>query len=188
MKRTLLSVPLIALLVLLQPPRVEATPVISAPFVTVAVGDTFLIPISITDAGDLAFFQFDLAFAPLIVSADPAGATPGPMLPADWFFASPGIVDNSGGNILGVSAFGSPFSGSGIIAYIEFTALEPGVSGLTFSNVFLNLSDQGFEILNGQITVTGAKAPEPATLALLTVALFAFGVRRRMNSRRGDEC
>src|ERR1700674_1394831 len=111
LKRTLLSLPLIALLVLLQPQRVEAIPVISAPFVTEAVGDTFAIPISITDAVDLAFFQFDLGFAPLIVSADAAGATPGAALPADWFFTSPGIVDNTGGNILGVSAFGSPFSG-----------------------------------------------------------------------------
>ena len=54
LKRALLSACLFALLVVLPPQRVEAT-VISAPFVTVAVGDTFLIPISITDAADLAF-------------------------------------------------------------------------------------------------------------------------------------
>jgi hypothetical protein len=179
LKRTLLSAYLIALLVMLQPQRVEAIPVLSAPFVTVAVGDTFAIPISITDAVDLAFFQFDLGFAPLIVMADPAGATPGAVLPGDWFFTSPGIVDNTGGQILGVSAFGSAFSGSGVIADIEFRALMAGVSPLTFSNVFLNLSDQGFDISNGQITVTGGgTVPEPTTLALLAIGLLAFGARR----------
>lgn len=174
LKRTLLSVCLIALLLVVQTQRVEATPVISAPFVTAAVGDTILIPISISDAADLAFFQFDLGFDALIVMADLAGATAGALLPADWFFTNPGIVDNVGGQILGVSAFGSAISGSGVIAYIEFKALSAGVSPLTFSNVFLNLSDQGFEVSNGQITV-----PEPTTLALLIIGLMAFGARRQ---------
>jgi hypothetical protein len=186
LKRTLLSACLIALLVLLQPQRVEAIPVLSAPFVTVAVGDTFTIEVSITDAVDLAFFQFDLAFAPLIVQADPAGATTGVALPGDWFFTSPGIVDNTGGWILGVSAFGSAFSGSGVVAEIEFTALTAGVSPLTFSNVFLNLFD-AFDVSNGQITVTGVTpVPEPTTLALLAIGLLAFGARRQSARARRD--
>lgn len=53
LKRTLSCLPLIALLVLVQP-RAEAVPVISAPFVTAAVGDAFLILISIIDSVDLA--------------------------------------------------------------------------------------------------------------------------------------
>jgi hypothetical protein len=184
-KRTLLVALLFALLVILAPTLVEADPIISAPFVTVGVGDTFTIPISISDAVDLESFQFDLFFAPLIVQANVAGATAGALLPADWFFTSPGFVDNTGGQILAVSAFGSMFSGSGVLANIDFTALAPGVSPLTFSNVFLNLSDQGFGIGNGQITVTGAAPiPEPATLVLFASGLALLGMRRL--ARRGQ--
>lgn len=166
--------------------QADAVPVVSAPFVTVGVGDTFTIPISITDAVDLTSWQFDLAFNPAIVQANTAGATAGALLPGDWFFTSPGIIDNTNGDILGVSAFGSAFSGSGVIADVEFTALSPGVSPLTFSNVFLNLLDSGFEIDNGQITVTGTAAvPEPATLMLLTSGLGLLGMRRL--ARRGRQ-
>ena len=69
-KRTLLVALLFALLVILAPTFVEADPVISAPFVTVGVGDTFTIPVSITGATDLTSWQFDLAFNPAIVTAN----------------------------------------------------------------------------------------------------------------------
>lgn len=183
LKRILLAVFALASIVILASPRVEALQ-ISAPFVTVGVGDTFTIPISITDAVDLEFFQFDLSFAPLIVQANTGGATAGGLLPSDWFFTSPGAVDNTNGDILGVSASGSAFSGCGVIANFEFTALASGVSALTFSNLFLNLSDQGFNIANGQITVTGTTSvPEPSTLLLFMSGLGLLGARRLFRSR-----
>src|ERR1700720_3221636 len=109
LKRRLLAAIAFALLVMLAPRPVQAVPTISAPFVTVAAGQTFPIYISITDAVDLQIFQFDLSIAPVIVRANTAGATAGELLPADWFFTSRGFVDNAGGQILGVSAFGSAF-------------------------------------------------------------------------------
>jgi hypothetical protein len=174
----------LALFVLVQL-RAEAVPILSAPIVTAQPGETVTIPISITDAKDLQFFQFDLSFAPSVVAADPAGARAGADLPVDWFFASPGIVDNAGGHIFGVAAFGSPFSGSGEIAEIDFTALTFGVSPLTFSNVFLNLSAEGFLTVSGAIIVAPVvnTTNEPTMLALLAFALF---VLYRHTQRRGS--
>ena len=184
-KRVLLAMLIFALSVIGAPAFVEAIQ-ISAPLVTLGVGDTFTIPITITDAVDLESFQFDLSFAPLIVQANTAGAMAGALLPGDWFFTSPGFVDNIWGQILGISAFGSAFSGSGVIANIEFTGLAPGGSPLTFSNVFLNFSDQGFNIANGQVTST-APVPEPSTLALLASGLAFLGARRLARGRSRDK-
>jgi hypothetical protein len=69
------------------------------------------------------------------------------------------------------------------LANIEFTALVSGAPPLTLSNVFLNLSNQGFEIGNGAITVT----PEPGSLVLLAGGLaFLAAGRRLARPRRRD--
>jgi hypothetical protein len=149
---------------------------------TVNLGDTVTIPVSITDVVGLEFFDFSLSFDPLILQANVAGATAGAFLPGDWFFTSPGTVDNTNGQILGVSAFGSPVSGSGVIADLEFTATGVGVSPLSFFDVFVNLSQEGFELVNGQVTVQ-AVVPEPSTVALLSLGLGALGVRQWRRQR-----
>jgi len=160
-KRTLLVALSFALLVILTPTFVQsqAQPVISAPFVTVGVDNTFSIAVRITGATDLTSWQFDLAFDPTLVRAN--SVTEGPFLSSSGTQSTlfvPGFIDNGGGHILGVTDLftdiSPPPSGGGVLANIEFTALAPGVSPLTFSNVFLNLSDQGFGTVNGQITVT----------------------------------
>ena len=190
-KRTLLVALSFALFVILAPTFAKALPVISAPFVTVGVGDTFTIPVSITGATDLTSWQFDLAFDPSIVTA--TSVTEGPFMSAfGTTLFSPGVIDNTAGLISLVTDSYVDLppipSGSGVLANIDFTALAPGVSPLTFSNVFLNLSDSGFDIVNGQITVTGTqpqKVPEPTTLMLLASGLALFGMRRL--ARRGRQ-
>ena len=78
LKHTLLAALAFAALITFSPPAVHAVPTISAPFVTVNVGDTFTIPISITGAVDLQFFQFDLSFTATIVQVTATGVTEDP--------------------------------------------------------------------------------------------------------------
>jgi len=167
-KRTLFAALSFAMLVILTSTFVQAQaePVISAPFVTVGVGNTFTIPVLITGATALTSWQFDLAFDPTLVRAN--SVTEGPFLSSSGAQSTlfvPGFIDNGGGHILGVTDLftdiSPPPSGGGVLANIEFTALAPGVSPLTFSNVFLNLSGQGFSTVNGQITVTLANTAIP---------------------------
>jgi Cohesin domain/PEP-CTERM motif len=186
-KHTLVAVLSLVSLVMLAPTLIEATPVISAPFVGSDVGATFTIPIWITGATDLTSWQFDLAFNPAILQAN--SVTEGPFLSSSGTQSTlfvPGVIDNGGGHILGIADFftdiSPPPSGIGVLANVEFLALALGVSPLTFSNVFLNFSDQGFGIDNGQVTTA---VPEPTTMALLAGGLVLLGARRL--ARRGRQ-
>ncbi len=156
----------------------EAVPIISVgsvgPF---SVDTVFTVSISITNATELTSWQFDLAFDPAIVHAD--AVTEGPFLStsgANLTLFSPGFILS--GLVSGVSDFYSDLppgpSGSGILALTRFHTLAPGISQLTLSNVFLDLSDQGFNISNGQVLVM----PEPSSLALLICGLVLLRTRR----------
>ena len=176
-------------------PRVEAVPILSIGSATVAVGDTFTIPVSITDAVDLSSFQFDLSFNALILQV--IGVTESAFFTqADSTVFIPGFIDNSSGQILGVSdalIFQLPVNGSGVLANIEFMAISAGTSALTLSNAFLNLSNSGFTVTNGIVCVTSPTAPtcapvgqvpEPGTVTLLALGFAALVWRRRWASTR----
>ena len=198
MQRTLRVVLALASFAMLAlPPRVEAIPLVSVGSATVNVGDTFTIPVSITDALDLTSFQFDLSFNGLILQVTATGVTESPFFTkADGTVFIPGIVDNTTGQILGVSdalIFQSPVNGSGVLANIEFDAIALGLSPLTLSNVFLNLSDSGFDVVNGEVCVKSPAAaacepagavPEPGTATLLAMGFALLTWRRRWASTR----
>lgn len=183
----------------------HAVPVISAPFVTVNVGDTFTIPISVAlGVGDnLTAFQFDLSYDASIVSLlsftdtgtdfDTAATNAGGNLTGLAGFPFPGLLSGPADSIVGtVTGLQSP---GGVLLDVDFKALKVGVSPLTFSNVFLNDLDTGFNSSNGQITVTdttgggggggggGATVPEPGTLALFMSGFALLGARQLIRSR-----
>ena len=108
-----------ALLAVLAVASAADAAIVTVSSATVDVGDTFTIAVSIDAAADLSALQFDLGFGPSFVQADGSGASLGPLLPADWFLASPGAVDNTLGVVLGVAAFGSPSQGGGALAQVR---------------------------------------------------------------------
>jgi Cohesin domain len=170
--------------------RAEATAIL-APTVIVEVGDVFTIPISIDDAIDLVAWQFDLTFDPTIVRAE--SMAEGPFLASQGatLFTPPLIIDNSIGLISGAAGFFVDVpplpSGDGVLANIEFTALAPGVSALSLSSVFLNLSASGFVITPGQVTVVEpAIVAEPATVSLLLGGLVALRLARAAHLKRSN--
>jgi hypothetical protein len=169
----------------------HAVPTSSVGSATVNELDTFTIPVSITDVVDLNAWQFDLAFDPAILQVTATGVTESAFFTqGDITVFVPGVVDNTLGQILGVSdalILQPAVNGSGVLANIEFTAIAPGVSPLALSNVFLNQLNSGFTVTNGTVCVNTPTSPtcqspplpEPNTLALLAIGLSAFGARRR---------
>ena len=169
-----------------------AVPTITASSATVNVGDTFHILISISSPTEVDSWQFDLAFTASLLKAN--SVTEGSFLSESGTkttLFSPGVIDNGTGHITLVTDSFVDLppgpSGSGVLADISFTALAPGVSPLTLSNVFLNDLDSGFLTTNGQVTIRGAAVPEPMTVALLAMGLGAAVCNqwRRTRWRRG---
>jgi general secretion pathway protein D len=138
----------------------QAVPVISVGSATVGIGNTFTIPVLITGATDLQAFQFDLAYAPAILSVlgftdagtdfEAAAAAGGGFLTGITGFDLGGTLSGVADSMSGAS---SGLSGSGLLVQIEFSALAAGTSALTLSNVLLDFSDSGFDVTNGTVCV-----------------------------------
>jgi hypothetical protein len=140
-------------------------------------GTTFTVPIEISGVTDLVTWQFDLAFDPADLQA--TAVTEGPFTSSNGASLTlfiPGFIDNFSG-LISLVAGGyldlppGP-SGSGVLAYIEFTRIGNGTSPLTI---------QSGSVLEGDGS-PAVPVPEPATLTLLGAGLLLQA--RRMAKRR----
>ena len=155
--------------------------------------DVFVVPVTITDAANVAAWSFDLRYDPLDVQVNVAcdpfsgdeycSLLTGPVTEGDFFASgspfnllNPGFVDLDGttleqtGLLFAVNgAFGGPpsgASGAGVLAYVEFLKVGRGTSEVT--------------VENPSVTTV----PEPGTLALFATGLVLCGRRWQQRTSR----
>jgi len=170
-----------------------ATPLLAGPVVsavssgsaTVSSGQTFTVPVSITDVSDLFAFQFDLAFDPTILQLQ--SISEGSFLnSAGSTIFAPGTIDNTAGTATTtadtLTGTGPGASGGGTLADLTFQAIAPGTSTLTLSGAILldsNLNDIPFTTSNGTVTVGAAAVPEPNGLSWIGALALGAALRLR---------
>jgi hypothetical protein len=134
----------------------------------------FLLPIEITSANGLQDWSFDLNFTDGVVTPVDAGGLFQSVYQTEFNTSDPTLsnITTSGflvpGSLQGIAGFSSGVSGDGLLAYVLFEQLMPGV-------------DPGFSISNAVITQA---APEPAALVLLASAFILLGGRKILSGRR----
>ncbi|NUZ04645.1 cohesin domain-containing protein [Piscinibacter koreensis] len=136
------------------------------------------------DLVDLYAYQFTLNFDPTLVNAQ--SGSEGSFLPSGGTtFFNPGDIDNAAGSISFV--FGSLLglidgvNGSGDLATFSFNVARSGRASFSLSDVLLLDSTGG--IISADVRDLVAAVPEPASLGLVALGLFAAFGRRSMKSR-----
>jgi hypothetical protein len=154
---------------------------------SVSVGSNVTLDINISNVTDLYAFQFDLSFAPSLLSS--VSIVEGAFLPGGGAtFFIPGTIDNVGGTVASTADTllgpGPGVDGSGTLAILTLTGLAPGTSAIDLSNVFLldsNLNSIDASLQSGSVEVTSptTSVPEPNTLVLLMSGVGALIFLRR---------
>ncbi len=141
---------------------------------SINAGASLTLDVDVSNVTDLYAFQFDLSFAPGVLSA--VSITEGSFLPLDGpTFFIPGTIYNPSGSVAFTADTllgpGSGASGTGTLAVLTLSALSPGSSGIDLSNVLLlnsNLNPINFDLQDGSVQVSPAViTPEPNSLPFL---------------------
>jgi hypothetical protein len=166
-------------MVLASAPARAATITFASP--TFNAGDTFDVTIGVDNVSDLFTFSIDLSFDDAVVT--PKSAAPGGFLGgcSVCFFA---IFPDDPSGVAGMIQFISDtrigpvagVSGSGSLAVLTFEALTAGDPGFVLSSPFF------LDPAGNLLDVDLPSVPEPATLSLMALGLYAL--RRRAPSSR----
>ncbi len=150
-----------------------AAPVLEMSTATTATGID--LTVSLQNVADLYSYQFTLNFTPTLLSA--VAVTEGSFLQsggATFFY--PGDIDNSAGSISFVlaSLLGptAGVDGSGDLATFSFDVKSAGLASFSFSEVLL--VDSSFSLIEVETRDLVAEVPEPASLWLAGIGLFAL--------------
>jgi hypothetical protein len=165
--------------------------VLSSASDSVSVGEIFTIPVSVSGTAGLTSYQFDLSFNPSVLevlSFDDSTTDFATVASDEGGFLTgiTGFIDNSAGVVSGIADSMSFVSGPGLtpggtIADVTFEALASGTSDLTLSNAYLTDNNNFLSSVTGDFTLASGeiRVPEPETLSLLGIALWALGAARR---------
>jgi hypothetical protein len=162
------------------------SPAYSAPVLSMSTQTTATgldLTVSAQDVADLFAYQFTLNFDPALVAA--ISAIEGAFLPSGGAtFFSPGDIDNSAGSIsfVFVTLLGpvDGVDGSGDLVTFSFNVQQAGFAQFSLSDV-LFLDSAGADIAVDVRDVV-AQVPEPATLALVAMGLFAALGRQKVGT------
>jgi hypothetical protein len=141
--------------------------------------------VRVRDVVDLYAYQFTLNFDRALLTA--MTGTEGPFLPSrGTTFFHPGDIDNIAGSITFVlGTLLGPVAGvvgSGDLATFSFGAMQSGSANFRLSDVLL-LDSSGAQIA-AEVRSLVAAVPEPASLGLVAIGLFAVLGRRTMRARK----
>jgi len=175
-------------LVLSSVPVLADVPVVSIQPMTSTVqsGSFFQLAVNISDVHDLFAFQFDLSFnTPSMVLAAQSITEGGLMPTGGTTFFIPGTIDNDAGTITftvdSLIGPGPGVDGPGVLAFVDFQAINVGTTTVDLSNVMLldsTLAPIDFTTENATVTAV----PEPASLLFLVTVIV--GIRGGMAIKR----